>query len=825
MKLKPGLIVVSLFLFGQVVLGVQSCSSHSPQAEIPPAQGIESGIEGQIENAVLEAIADRGALSHAAGMISFQVGEIRLSQDGLWSTAWILYYDQTLDIYLPTEPGMALSFWDGSAWQVKLPQDSGWERALQSLPEDLLSQSEKDMWSAMDQGASMEGVEAAPDTGYKLPWIGGVTGYLSRSVAHDDDFTNGYSHYSFDFFFFGDTICASSVAPEPTGVTSVTGANFDIRAAKAGTVWSFKDTVVDCDHTSVNFIVLRNNDNPDNYQLYLHLSHDSIPDELKHVGAPVAQGQFIGRVDNTGNSTGSHLHFQLQGKPYWPSEEPYWAGAKDIVFSDVNIYSGHPRREWEVDSEYCQGPDGDTICDEYGRINYLSGNYPSGDGIPPTGGLSGIALGQVVDAQTVTVNGWGDDEGTGLDYMQLTAFYNNAWHDIGNHFTTDFTYTWDLCDPNTAIPNGLVSLGLNVYDKAGNVLWQAGLSYFIKDYACPVPPPACLPGSEQVTLFEGLDYSEGCVIYNMGNYATPDALTPLGNDNAASILVGSNVMATLYSEVNYTGHSQTLLDSDHYLSDNLVPADRLSSLRVWLRQDLPFAPISISPASGIQFKQNDVVMISWRNGGGAVEYQIELTTPTGAQMLPWQTKPSLPLSGLTQGTYSWRVRGRNPTGEGSWGNSRSFGIGLPETWPEARVAPYTDNMDSSSALWGDIGIWSLKAGAGVGGSSAWWYQEADADYATGATNYGWLTSPPITIPSSNYYLRFYYRTQTETYNANWDQRWVQVSINSGPFENFYQLSEDVQYQETTLWLQSPPLSLSAYTGKTNSSAVLLPYAG
>ncbi len=814
MKLKPVLIIFSMLLFGQVLLGVQSCSSHSYQVATPPTQKIESGVEDQIATAILNALADRGTTSHATDMISFQVGEIRLSQDGPWSNAWILYYDEAMDMYLPTEPGMALAYWNGATWLVTLPGDSGWERGLQSLPEDMLSRSEKDMWAAMDQGASIEGVEAAPDTGYKLPWIGGVTGYLSRSVAHDEDFTNGYSHYSFDFFFFGDTICPTSVDPEPAGVIGVTGANFDIRAAKAGTVWTFKDTVVDCDHTNVNFIVLRNNDNPDNYQLYLHLSHDSIPDELKYVGAPVAQGQFIGRVDNTGNSTGSHLHFQLQGKPYWPSEEPYWAGAKDMVFSDVNIYGGHPRREWEVDSEYCQGPDGDYVCDEYGRINYLSGNYPSGDSIPPTGGLSGITLGQVVEGPTVTLSGWGDDMGTGVDYMQLIAFYDNAWHGIADPFTDDFTYAWNLCDPSASIPDGVVSVALSVYDQAGNASLETGIGHFIKNYACPLPPPQCIPGPEQVTLFEGADYGEGCVIFGLGNYATGDAMSPLGNDDAASILVGSNVMATLYSEENYAGHSQTLLYADNNLIDNLVPADRLSSLRVWLRQDLPFVPISLSPASGIQFKQNDVVMISWRNGGGAVEYQVELTTPTGVQILPWQTNPYLPLSGLTQGTYSWKVRGRNPTGEGSWGSARSFGIGLPETWPEARVAPYADNMDSSSALWGDIGIWSLKTGAGVGGSSAWWYQEADADYATGATNYGWLTSPPITIPGNNYYLRFYYRTQTETYTQNWDQRWVQISINGGPFEDFYQLSEDVQYQETTVWLQSPAISLNAYSGKT-----------
>ena len=812
MKLKHILAVACCLILSQVALGASCTPSQSTAEQSPSGKDVPLRAEGEIQAAVMEAISGRRAESHTRGGIEYQVGDIQVSQDQRWATAWILIFDPSMDMYLPSEPGMAVLYWDNNDWQVTLPRDTDWQRNLSSLPGELLSDAEKDMWLAMDQGETVEGIEAAPDTGYKLPWQGGLTGYLSRSVAHDEDYTT--AHYSFDFFFLGTTICPTNTSLGITGISGADGYNFDLYAAKAGTVWTFKDTVVDCDHEDVNFIVLRNNDNPANFQLYLHLAQDSIPDALKRAGTPVAQGQFIGRVDNTGNSTGSHLHFQLQGQPYWPAENPYWAVAKDMVFGEVNIYGGHPRREWEVDSEYCQGPDGDFVCDEYGRMNYVSANFPSGDSTPPTGGLSGVSLGQVVETQWLTLNGWGDDAGTGVAKMQLTAFYNNAWQDIGNPFTADFSYAWDLCDPNATVPDGLVSVALNVYDQAGNVLWLAGLSHFTKNFSCPLPPAACIPGPDQVTLFEGIDASEGCVKFGIGTYANGDALAPLGNDDAASILVGNNVIATQYSEENYAGHSQTLLSSDNNLTDNLVPADRMSSLRVWLRSDLPAAPLAFSPASGIQFKQNDIIPLSWRNNGGAVEYQVQLTTPTTTLTMPWQLTTSLPLSGLTQGAYSWKVRGRGPSGEGAWSASLNFGIGLPETRPATQTAPYTDNMEASSALWGDIGIWSWKAGSGVNGSYAWWYQEVDTDYATGATNYGWLTSPPITIPGTGYYLHYYYRYQTETYGTTWDQRWVQISVNGGPFVNFYQLSEDAQYQETTSWLQSPSLSLNAYSGTT-----------
>jgi len=59
-----------------------------------------------------------------------------------------------------------------------------------------------------------------------------------------------------------------------------------------------------------------------------------------------------------------------------------------------------------------------------------------------------------------------------------------------------------------------------------------------------------------------------------------------------------------------------------------------------------------------------------------------------------------------------------------------------------------------------------------------------------------------------FYLRFWYRYQTETQGQDWDQRWVQLSVDGGPFENLLQLSDDPM----NIWLQSPAIDLSAYTG-------------
>lgn len=47
------------------------------------------------------------------------------------------------------------------------------------------------------------------------------------------------------------------------------------------------------------------------YSKYAHLAHGSIPASLQE-GSVVCRGLYLGAIGSTGNSTGPHLHFQLQ---------------------------------------------------------------------------------------------------------------------------------------------------------------------------------------------------------------------------------------------------------------------------------------------------------------------------------------------------------------------------------------------------------------------------------------------------------------------------------------------------------------------------------
>ena len=108
-----------------------------------------------------------------------QVTEIKISKDQQWATAWVVNYDPQIGAVVPTEPGLAVAHFLKDRWQVILSSDPDWQDAITQTPDDLLSKDEKDMWVAINQGT----VELYPtQSGYFLPWHGGQTGYLSRSV-------------------------------------------------------------------------------------------------------------------------------------------------------------------------------------------------------------------------------------------------------------------------------------------------------------------------------------------------------------------------------------------------------------------------------------------------------------------------------------------------------------------------------------------------------------------------------------------------------------------------------------------------------------------
>ncbi|HEX9090807.1 MAG TPA: hypothetical protein VF831_04925, partial [Anaerolineales bacterium] len=289
-KLFWVVVAVVSFLF---IFSIPTALSSALVAETQPPDQSQQTDADLIKQAVLEAIAVDASYAKGGMVTNLQVTDINISKDLQWATAWVVYYDTMIEATIPSEPALTVVQHTGDRWQALLASDPDWQNSLSQIPEDLLTQSEKDMWVAMYQGD----IESYPtQSGYLLPWHGGQLASLSRSVGHDADFTT--AHYAYDFYVLGTTNCTGG------GITSsgTSGLNFNLYAARAGTVWGWKDSVANFDHSDVNFLVLQNVDNPLIFQLYMHLAQGSIPARLKSVGAPVGRGQFIAVADNTGAS-------------------------------------------------------------------------------------------------------------------------------------------------------------------------------------------------------------------------------------------------------------------------------------------------------------------------------------------------------------------------------------------------------------------------------------------------------------------------------------------------------------------------------------------
>jgi len=413
------------------------------------------------------------------------------------------------------------------------------------------------------------------------------------------------------------------------------------------------------------------------------------------------------------------------------------------------------------------------------------------------------------------LQGYANDENSGIASAQFMALYNDEWHILGSAFSTNqFSYNWDMCVDN--VPDGPVSLALTIRDKAQNLAGGLpGLTHFSKNFECPAAPSACIPTANQAALFAGTDFQGRCILLNVGSYASSTQLGALGGNSAASILVGSNAQASLFSEDNYLGRGETFISQDSNLADNRIGAATVSSALIQSISTLPAAPKLVWPSSGLSIPGDASLSLSWDNTSGASLYQLELSL-NGSQVLltPWIEDTFWHLSKLTPGNYTWRVKPSNLNGQGSWSSMGNFQIAAPlSSSPTTVQLPYTEAMETAPTTWTGVSwILSNTANHSDGGALGWKYDVGSSNgYDNGQPNFGYLTSPNIQVPGSGaYYLRFYYQHETEGTSRHWDQRWVQIAANGGPFTNVFLLSDD----PPNYWLRSPAISLAQYAGQT-----------
>ena len=305
--------------------------------ELPALKGLEESL--------FEVLASAGGLWSAN---QWSIDQITYNADRDQALVWLAVVDPQTGLVMASEPLQVFGpkALDGISWEITLDDDPAFAK--------LISISDLADSNVVSKSAPTSDIKTTTPRiygGYYLPWKTSLKKVLTWSVAHTSCNPTYYCTHAFDF---------------------ADGTMFELVAAKAGIVYHWKDTCANGVTTCTNSITLEDRSTePWTYQIYLHLAYNSIPAALKQVGVAVNQGQFIGNVDDTGYSTGHHVHFMVVAKDtlYKTSSGYYFGRAEDITFKDVFInwdeatQGGRPRR---IDEATTYGGEGQNY--------YISGN-------------------------------------------------------------------------------------------------------------------------------------------------------------------------------------------------------------------------------------------------------------------------------------------------------------------------------------------------------------------------------------------------------------------------------------------------------------------
>ncbi len=712
--------------------------------------------------------------------LMYRVGitNVDYSDDKTLALLWLALYDRDTDTLIPAEPGLAIAQrQEDKSWNVVVQMDDGYNALLEKIPDTMIDPETREQYLSKPQALTKAG---EPLRGYRLPWNKGVAKFLTGSIGHVLTYKSCPSScmYAFDF---------------------ADGGNFPILASKAGrvkyAVWKYPDN----NHTNANYIILEDDStSPTTYQVYFHLSQNTIPEALRVKGAWVNQGQFIGNVDNTGYSSGPHLHFHVHANP-----TSYWGNSVDIVFDEVTVNGGRPR----TCSEARAFPSYGSECIKGDK--YVSNN---GDSRPPTGVLNTPAANTLVTASTVTINGYGSDE-TGVSKIQPMVKYDGTWRPAGAPIkTAAFVTDLDLCA--AGVPDGPLSVGIMVWDNGGNkTTAPVGEIAIRKKFTCPILPPACSPAPNQAALYNNTRYQGYCVVIDPGEIADLNTLTDFGENNLASLQLGGAVSAILFDETNFKGRSQTLSASAENLNDFVIGNDHVSSLKLTQVLPEPAAPVlnKVTGPNGTPPTSDDSVTLSWQPSAGALEYYVEVSGPDGFHAIQdWKVGVSYSLGSLQPGTYKWTVAARNSAGGKTTSGQFEVQAGKPGSLTPI-AAPYEALFTNEVAGWTSTGLWK-RAGFKVNADniSGWIFGNGNEYAQKGSPASGDLTSPAIYIGYPGQQFSYRSVSSTESDGVVWDQRRVQISVDGSPFKDLAQITN---VPGSPVLVESEPVDLTPYVGK------------
>ena len=663
-------LILTGFLIGCQVLPDEGKTDQTGTEvpQLPQPKTLTDPREIELNSAIQKAAAGR---EDVLAFIIFRVtiDHVVYTSDDTLAIVWISLVDKQTGQVQNSEPGLVLAYATGDTtqpWRVVFQADTEFAQDLMAIPDSIISQEAKEHYLPAQQQQSKEGTVY---TGYRLPWTKGQGVYLTGSIGHVFTYKSCPSTclYAFDF---------------------ANGSMFDIKAAKHGYVKYAQWTYANGNTTDANYLVLEDpSTTPTTYQVYYHLAQDSIPAALRVPGTEVMQGQFIGKADDTGYSTGNHLHFHVHTAP-----NSVWGTSVDIVFDEVAVNGGRPR----TCSEASAYPDYGSQC--------VSGNLyysQNGDVATPTGNITSPAPYTTITSPTLNVSGWMYDD-TALESGQIMYNTGGDWKAIGNAITvTPFTQEINLC--NAGIPNGTFFLSLLIKDKAGKYSTDSqGLTELTKNYECPALPPACTPAENQVALYTDAEYQGTCQILDIGEYANLDGLTTSFLDNVRSIEVGGGVTVLLYPDIDFGGNYEMFQDGDSNLADNAIGAYNAASMKVLSRINPPQAPVLDMPET---ITTNLDLTLNWTVESGT-QTRSTLSGPNDfSQVLDWQDGGSWNVGKLEKGDYTWVVEASNLAGTASI--TQEFTVTEASEMPVSHLNDLPDVTNTDAVLL----TWEVDQGA------------------------------------------------------------------------------------------------------------------
>ncbi len=655
-------IVAMVFVQGCTLAPDSGTGDGTAEPSLPQPKALTDAGEIELLNAIENAAAGREDIL-AFLIYRIAIDHVTYSSDKSLALVWIAFVDHETGLVQSGEPGLVIAHATGDAafpWRITFQVDAAFAAELQALPEKLMPADERARYMPAEQQQPKAGTVY---TGYRLPWTNGQTVYLTGSIGHVYTYKSCPSTclYAFDF---------------------ANGSMFTVRAAKRGTVkyavWQYPNG----NTTNTNYIVLEDTSTtPTTYQVYYHLAQNSIPAALRTVGTPVVQGQFLGNADDTGASSGNHLHFQVH-----TNATSHWGTSVDIVFDEVTINGGRPRTCTEA-SAY---PELGSQCMPGNK--FISANA---DAEPPTGGITSPAAYTTLTSPTLNISGWMKDD---VKVLRGQLYYNigKDWVGVGKEITSSpFTREIDMCE--LGIPNGKLFLSIKVQDETGKYSeGTQGLTELTKEYTCPVDPPVCIPAENQAALYTAANFLGICQVLDLGDYANLAGLQSNFLDNTFSIQVGAGVSAVLYPETDFNGLPELFQNGDSDLSDNVIGAATAGSLRVLPRVVPPVPPDLTLPE--VITDSTDLTLF-WNVVAGEESSSL-LTGPNDyTNSLDWQSGESWYVGMLPAGTYAWTVTARNLAGTTSI--TQEFDVVEKLSPPSARLdeLPLTTNSSAVNLTW------------------------------------------------------------------------------------------------------------------------------